>query len=80
MKKKLFAIVPMSAFATAASIIPAFAAEGAVDVNSMLTTSMTSVQGDMLGTITSLTPLALVVVGAVMAVKFGVKFFRSLAK
>lgn len=69
MKKKLFTIVPMSAFVTAASVIPAFAAEGAVDVNTMLTTSMTSVQADMLGTITSLTPIALVVVGAVLAVR-----------
>lgn len=79
LKKKLF-VVPASVVAAGLVAMPAFAAEGAVDINSMLTTSMTTVQGDMLSTIQSLTPIALVVVGAVMAVRFGVKFFRGLAK
>ena len=81
MKKKLLSVMPVSAMVSMAAAAPAFAAEsGGADVSGMLTTAMTTVQADMLGTITSLTPIALVVVGAVMAVKFGVKFFRGLAK
>ncbi|MDW2800419.1 hypothetical protein RZO55_22890 [Clostridium boliviensis] len=60
--------------------IPAYAAEGDVDITGTLTTAFTSVKSDMLGTIAAALPIALAVVGAVMAVKFGIKFFRQIAK
>ena len=53
---------------------------GNADVSGMLTTSFTSVAGDMMSTITAVVPIALGIVGAVMAIRFGVKFFRGLAK
>lgn len=53
---------------------------GGADVTGMLTTSFTSVSADMMSTITAIVPIALGIVGAVMAIRFGVKFFRGLAK
>ncbi|WP_277409709.1 hypothetical protein [Lacrimispora xylanisolvens] len=63
-----------------ATAIPAYAAEGAVDITGTLTTAFTSVKSDMLATIGAALPIALAVVGAGMAVRFGIKFFRQIAK
>lgn len=79
MKKSMY-VLPVSTIGALAYAVPVFAAEGDVDVTGMLTTAFTSVQTTMMGTIAAIVPIALVVVGAVMAVRFGVKFFRGLAK
>lgn len=43
-------------------------------------TGLTSIAGNMGDAIVAIVPIALGVAGAVIAVKFGVKFFRNLAK
>ena len=73
-------LVALPVAASMATAIPAYAADGSVDITGILTTAFTSVQGDMLGTIGAALPIALVVVGAGMAVRFGIKFFRQIAK
>ena len=45
-----------------------------------VTSGLTDVASTMGGAIVAVVPIALGVVGAVIAVKFGIKFFRSLAK
>lgn len=48
-------------------------------IKSALTTAMTSVKTDVLDILEVAVPAALAVVGVVMAIKIGVKFFKSLA-
>lgn len=45
-----------------------------------VTSGLTDVASTMGGAIVAVVPIALGIVGAVIAVKFGIKFFRSLAK
>lgn len=52
----------------------------AVDVTGALTEGLTTVANNMSTTITNLLPIVLGVVGAVLAVRFGIRFFRSTAK
>lgn len=73
-------LVALPVAVSMASAVPAYAAEGTVDITGIMTTAFTSVQGDMLATIGAALPIALVVVGAGMAVRFGIKFFRQIAK
>ena len=47
---------------------------------SAVTTGLGDVASNIGGAIVAIVPIALGVVGAVIAVKFGIKFFRSLAK
>lgn len=58
--------------------------EGAASVTEQamkaLETGLTSVAGNIGTTITTLLPIALGVVGAVIAITFGIKFFRRLVK
>lgn len=49
-------------------------------VSDALVSGLTSVATDMGSFITSVLPVTLGVVGAVIVVRFGIKFFRSLAK
>lgn len=81
-KIKSMALPVLTAGAVMVPSLTSFAAEGtpAVDVTGTLTTAATTIQGDMLAAVNSMAPIALVVVGAVMALKFGIKFFRSIAK
>ena len=48
-------------------------------IKNALTTAMTSVKTDVLDILEVAVPAALAVVGVVMAIKIGVKFFKSLA-
>ena len=58
--------------------------EGSTSVASQaieaVTSGLTDVASTMGGAIVAVVPIALGIVGAVIAVKFGIKFFRSLAK
>ena len=49
------------------------------DIITALQTGITSINENLMSTLGTIVPLALVVVGAVMVVKFGVKAFKSLA-
>lgn len=45
-----------------------------------VTSGLTTVQGDMLSTFTAVLPGILAVVGAVLVARFGIRFFKGLAK
>lgn len=45
-----------------------------------LVSGLTTIQTDLLGALGDIAPVALVVMGGVMLVRFGVKIFRSVAK
>lgn len=47
---------------------------------SAIVTALTTVANNMTGAIADIAPVALTVTGAVMAWRFGVKFFKSVAK
>lgn len=49
-------------------------------VKSAFETGINSAQGSIMEFMATALPVALVVVGAVVAVKFGIKFFRNTAK
>lgn len=56
-------------------------AEGATSaVTTAFTTAATAVQTDVMGMITASLPIALGIGGAIMAIRLGWKFFRSMAK
>lgn len=77
-------VVALPVALTVVTALPVYAEDGtgstSVDITSTLITAFTTVQHDMLGTINGALPIALVVVGAVMCVRFGIKFFRQVAK
>lgn len=57
------------------------AAAGGVDTSaakSAVEGALTSVGNDMTGIITTVLPIALGIVAAVMVIKFGIKFFRQI--
>lgn len=75
-KKKITAIATVCAF-SALGAVSAFAEDGtAAAVGAALTTVAT----DMTGVLTTVAPIALGVVGAILVWKFGLKFFRTITK
>lgn len=50
------------------------------DMTSAVTTSLTEVSANIMSVLGDVAPIALGIVGAVMVVTFGVKFFKKLAK
>ena len=76
MKRKafitVFAVMTMSIL----TAIGALAADA--DVNAVLETSFQSIVGDITSTIGTVLPIALGVVGMVLAIKFGIRWFKSL--
>lgn len=77
-KVKRVAMLAAPAVTTVACAVPALAADSASVT--ALTTGFTTVAADMQGAITALLPIGLGVVGTVLAIKFGIKFFRGIAK
>lgn len=59
--------------------MPVLLAEGA-DASTAVVNGLTSAASSMSSMITSVVPIALGVVGTVIAVKFGIRFFKSIAK
>lgn len=51
-----------------------------VDVSALMSSSATTVVNQVLATVASVTPIGLAVVGAVIAVTFGIKFIKKLTK
>lgn len=45
-----------------------------------VTTALTSVQGDIMGVITAVAPIALGIAGAFLVWKYGMKFFKGISK
>lgn len=52
----------------------------AINVQDIMTNAMNSVQGDMMGIISIAVPAIVVVVSATVAVRFGIKWIRSIGK
>lgn len=74
-KMRNIAVPVVAVGASVLSAFPAFAAD--VDASSLVTTAVTSIQGDMMASISSVTPIAMTLVGAVMAIRFGISFFTK---
>ena len=79
MTKKRIGTIILSAIA-AISLTFSAAAEGlsTIDVGNEVKTGFTAVANDMLGMISKLLPVGLGLVGAVLAITFGIKFFKKL--
>lgn len=65
----------------AATMVPAFA-EGTTttDLNGALTTGLQSASSSIMGTLGSVLPIALGILAAIFGVKYGIRFFKSIAK
>lgn len=63
-------MVPMLAEATA----------GSTDLITAFSNALTSVKGDCMSMISTALPVTLAIVGAVIAVSFGIKFFKRSTK
>lgn len=59
--------------------MPVLLSEG-VDASTAVVNGLTSTASTMSSMISSVVPIALGVVGTVIAVKFGIRFFKSIAK
>lgn len=53
-------------------------ASTATDMSEVVTNGLTSVGSQMTGVVSSVVPIALGIVGAVLVVKFGIKIFKSI--
>lgn len=51
-----------------------------VDIANVLETGLQSVQGDVMEIVGVALPIALAIVGVFVAVKLGIRFFKSVAK
>ena len=60
--------------------MPILLAEAGTDASTAVVNGLTSAGSSMSSMIVSVVPIALGVVGTVIAVKFGVRFFKSIAK
>lgn len=60
--------------------MPVMLAEAGTDVSTAVVNGLTSAASNMSSMIVSVVPIALGVVGTVIAVKFGIRFFKSIAK
>lgn len=79
--KKKLAMVMLAALCTIMAAVPVLAADGASGTaNAAVTDAMSTVAADMVATITAMIPIALTVVGILLAVRAGIKAFRSIAK
>lgn len=56
------------------------ASGAAADVTSTFSTAVTQVQTDVMSMISTALPIALAIGGAVIAIRLGWKFFKSMAK
>mgnify|MGYP004533276749 CR=1 FL=1 len=61
-------------------VVGADAAPTGFDVAAIIKAAAESVQGDLFSVLTVVVPIIAVVVGAVVAVKFGIKWLKSLGK
>lgn len=75
---KLFAVVGAVVAAISLSMVAAAEDFSAVDVGGAVTDGFGGVANDMLGMITDILPIALAIIGAVLAITFGIKFFKKL--
>lgn len=60
--------------------MPVLLAEASTDAAGAVISGLTAAASTMSSMITSVVPIALGVVGTVIAVKFGIRFFKSIAK
>ncbi len=60
--------------------MPILLAEAGTDASTAVVNGLTSAGSSMSSMIVSVVPIALGVVGTVVAVKFGIRFFKSIVK
>lgn len=60
------------------SVLAASGGETAVDMAEVVTDGLTSVGSQMTGVVSSVVPIALGIVGAVLVVRFGIRIFKSI--
>ena len=77
-KEKLLTGLGVVSLAVPALNVVAFAEETGVAAS--VATALTSVQGVIMGVLSAVAPVAMVVAGAFLAWKFGMRFFKSIAK
>lgn len=76
-KSKAAKVAVIGAAVSSAVTISAAAADETVTA---MTGALTTLQGTLVSGVAAIAPIALVVTGAVLLWKFGVRFFKSLAK
>ena len=79
MNGKIKAVLASSLAIVSALSLMLFASAEDFDVGSAVTSGFSNVADDMLSMITSILPIGLGVIGAVLAVTFGIRFFKKLA-
>lgn len=79
-EEKKVKLVAMGATATTALAVatPGFCAEG--DTATAMGTALTSVKTDALGALAVVAPIGIGIMGAFLVWKYGIRFFKSLAK
>lgn len=78
-KKKLVGALTVCAV-SCATAIPAFCAEGDSTVVTSMGTAMAPVKTDALAALATVAPYGIAIMGAFLVWKYGIKFFKSLAK
>lgn len=80
--KKHGRVVAMAGATAAATMVPAFA-EGTTataNLDTALTSGLQTASSSIMGTLGSVLPIALGILAAVFGVKYGIKFFKQIAK
>lgn len=78
-KKKLVVGVGSGVAVTLGSALPVLASETGT-ANSALTGALTSTANDMTATLNAILPIALPIMGLIVVVMLGVRFFKRVAK
>jgi len=62
----------------AATVVPAFAES--TDLNAAMTTGLQSASSSIMASLGAVLPIAMGILGALFGVKYGIRFFKSIAK
>lgn len=76
-KKQLLAVLCIAICITA-TMVPAFALD--TETSTAMTTAMTGVKTDSLSALAIAAPIGIAIMGAFLVWKYGIRFFKSLAK
>jgi hypothetical protein len=82
MKKKVMAIATfvMSFVTSLLMMVPAYADPVTNTTSQIIQTGVTSLQSEIMGIIAVVVPVAFAITAAVIGIKFGIRFVRSLVK
>jgi hypothetical protein len=77
MKKRIMMLLAMVGTLTALAV-PALASTTTSSINDVMSTAFTEVAGGIMSTIGTILPIVLGILGTVIAVKFGISFFKRI--